>query len=180
MSNFDSGLPWLASPTAETQIDVLTLPKEEPDSDITALEKQQSKIAIHEIDSDQHITKPQTELQLENTLSQLLKYGVLIACGVVLLGGFLYLNLHGNELASYQYFRSEPDILRSPIDVVNAAYAGSSSAIIQLGLLFLIATPILRVIISLLMFLWQRNFIYVTLNLLVLSALLYSLIGAYF
>lgn len=180
MSNFDSGLPWLASPSQEAQIDVLALPKEEADSDITALEQQQSKISSCEINIHHNIAKTEPELQFENILSQLLKYGVFIACAVVLWGGLLYLNIHGNERANYQFFRGEPDILRSPIDVMQAAYTGSSSAIIQLGLLILIATPILRVIISLLMFVWQKNFIYIILNLLVLSALFYSLIGAYY
>ncbi|AUT04434.1 hypothetical protein CLI64_20095 [Nostoc sp. CENA543] len=180
MSNFDSGLPWVVSPPQEDQVDVLALPKEEVDSDIAALEQQQSKISAGESDIHENITKTDKELQLENILSQLLKYGVFIACAVVLWGGLLYLNVHGSERANYQFFRGEPDTLRSPVDVMQAASSGSSSAIIQLGLLILIATPILRVIISLVMFFWQRNFIYVILNLLVLSALLYSLIGAYY
>ncbi|MBV9389852.1 MAG: DUF1634 domain-containing protein [Chroococcidiopsidaceae cyanobacterium CP_BM_ER_R8_30] len=58
--------------------------------------------------------------------------------------------------------------------------SASSLSVIQLGILLLIATPIFRVAFSLLFFLWQRNFTYIFVTLLVLSGLIYSLTGAYF
>ena len=64
--------------------------------------------------------------------------------------------------------------------VIEAVSSGSSRGIIQLGLLLLIATPIVRVAISLLAFLWRRDFTYVAIALFVLLGLLYSLLGAYF
>ncbi|RCJ24614.1 hypothetical protein A6S26_18955 [Nostoc sp. ATCC 43529] len=66
-------------------------------------------------------------------------------------------------------------------DAPSDAYGGlRQRGIIQLGLLLLIATPILRVVISLLAFLIKREFIYVIVTLLVLASLTYSLIGAYY
>ena len=61
-----------------------------------------------------------------------------------------------------------------------AVLSGSRRGIIQLGLLLLVATPIIRVVISLLIFLRQREFTYVVITLIVLTALIYSLVGAYY
>ena len=127
-----------------------------------------------------NLTKTSTEQQLEVLLSNLLKYGVLIASAVVLLGGILYLIRHGAEPAEYKFFRGEPSEFRSPAGVVNAVLSGSRRGIIQLGLLLLIATPVFRVIISLLTFLLKREFIYVIVTSLVLASLTYSLVGAYY
>jgi uncharacterized membrane protein len=125
------------------------------------------------------ITKSSSERQFEQLLSKLLKYGVLIASTVVLIGGILYLIAHGAEPANYSSFQGEPPIFCSPTGVLTAALSGNCNGIIQLGLLLLIATPIIRVIVSLLTFLWQRDFIYVTVTSLVLAGLVYSIIGAY-
>lgn len=124
--------------------------------------------------------KTSTEQQLEYLLSNLLKYGVLLASAVVLLGGILYLINHGNEPADYHIFHGTPSEFRSAIRVLGAVLSGSSRGIIQLGLLLLIAIPILRVIISLLTFLLKHEFIYVIITSIVLASLIYSLIGAYF
>jgi uncharacterized membrane protein len=121
-----------------------------------------------------------SEIQLEHLLSNLLRYGVLISSCVVLLGGILYLINHGSEPANYQVFVGTPSEFRSPTGIISAILAGSRRGIIQLGLLLLIAVPILRVIISCLTFILQRNFIYVIITLLVLASLIYSLVGAYY
>ncbi|MEH2432834.1 MAG: DUF1634 domain-containing protein [Nostoc sp.] len=139
------------------------------------------------LDVNNNLTKTSSEQQLEYLLSNLMKYGVLIASAVVLLGGILYLIHHGAEPAGYHFFRGEPSEFRSPAGVVKAVLSGSDAygglrlrAIIQLGLLLLIATPIVRVFISLLTFLLQREFIYVIVTLLVMTSLIYSLVGAYY
>lgn len=131
------------------------------------------------IDDKKNLTKPSSERQLEQFISNLLKYGVLLSSAIVLVGGFLYLMGHGAEVADYRFFQGEPSELRSPSGVVKAVLSGSHRAIIQLGLLILIATPMARVAFSFLAFLRQRDFTYVIVTLLVLAALIYSIIGAY-
>lgn len=128
---------------------------------------------------ERNVTKISSEQQLEQLLSNLLKYGVLIAGALVLVGGVLYLIRHGAEPADYQFFLGEPSEFRSPVGVVRAVLSGSRRGIIQLGLLLLVATPIVRVAISLLAFLRQRDFTYVIVTSFVLAGLIYSLIGAY-
>jgi uncharacterized membrane protein len=132
-----------------------------------------------ESNSHNSLTKIANEQQLKYLLSGLLKYGVLMASAVVLLGGILYLIRHGSEPVSYQVFHSELSQFRSPVAVVKAVLAGSRRGLIQLGLLLLIAIPFVRVIISWLTFLIQRQFTYVIITSLVLISLIYSLVSAY-
>ncbi|WP_414859199.1 DUF1634 domain-containing protein [Nostoc sp. KVJ3] len=49
----------------------------------------------------------------------------------------------------------------------------------QLGLLLLIATPVMRVVFSLLAFVRLKDYTYVIVTLIVLAGLIYSLIGEY-
>lgn len=139
----------------------------------------QQETASCEVDGKKNITKKSSDRQLEKLIGNLLKYGVIIASAIVLLGGVLYLIRHGSEPADYHIFRGQPAEFRSPAGVVTAILSGSRRGIIQFGLLVLIATPIARVAISLLTFLRHRDFTYVIVTLCVLAGLIYSLIGAY-
>lgn len=180
MYKLNSGFRWTCTTQVERKVGTFTFQLEEQDSDIQQLEEQRLKNHDDENLSNQKLTKSANEKQLEYLLSNLLMYGVLIASSIVLFGGILYLIHHGSEPAEYQIFIGTPSEFHSPIGVVNAVFAGSRRGIIQLGLLILIAIPILRVIISLCTFLLQRNFIYVVITLLVLTSLTYSLVGAYY
>ncbi|ALF55403.1 hypothetical protein ACX27_25415 [Nostoc piscinale CENA21] len=173
----NSSFRWHSSASPEAEVAAITLPPAEPDSDIQQLEEQHNS---SEINASHIASKTPSEQQLEYILSNLLKYGVLIASSVVLLGGILYLIHHGSEPATYQIFHGEPSEFRSPNGVINAVLSGSRRGIIQLGLLLLIATPILRVIISLLAFTIKRELTYIVVTMLVLASLTYSLVGAYF
>ncbi|MEH1925547.1 DUF1634 domain-containing protein [Nostoc sp.] len=185
MYKFNNSFRWALLAQPNSEVVTLTLPPENPDSNIEQLKEQNTSTVAQlphegEIDVNNNIIKTLSEQQLEYLLSNLMKYGVLIASAVVLLGGILYLIHHGAEPAEYHFFRGEPSEFCSPIGVVKAVLSGSDRSIIQLGLLLLIATPILRVFISLLTFLLQREFIYVIVTLLVMASLTYSLVGAYY
>jgi hypothetical protein len=59
------------------------------------------------------------------------------------------------------------------------ALAGLGPALIQLGLVLLLATPLLRVVSSLAGFALQRDRVYVAVTLIVLGILLYGLLGGW-
>ena len=118
-----------------------------------------------------------SEHQIEQFIGNLLRFGVLCATSVVLLGGVLYLIRYGNSPANYQFFRGEPADFNSLEGVGTAVLSGRRRGIIQLGLLLLIATPIARVVFSLFAFVRQRDLTYVIVTLIVLTALIYSFIG---
>lgn len=136
-------------------------------------------IARSNASSDETLDRSQ-EAKLELWISNLLRYGVQISSLIVLVGGILYLIHHHAEPVDYRVFQGEPAIYRSPSGVVQALLEGHRRGIIQLGLLVLIATPILRVLLSLVTFLRWRDYTYAAITFLVLSGLIYSFVSAYF
>jgi len=125
------------------------------------------------------VADPATTLRrdqrIERIIGLLLQTGVILALLVTLLGAMLYLGHEGRRVADFRVFRGEPWDLRSAPAVMAAAFAGRREAVIQLGVLVLIATPIARVILSLAAFAVQRDRIYVLVTAIVLAVLLYGL-----
>jgi uncharacterized membrane protein len=113
---------------------------------------------------------------VEQVIGRLLQIGVLIAAVVAIAGGGLLLIQHGGAPASYSAFRGEPAYLRSLAGIAQGVRDLQSDAIIQLGLVLLIATPVVRVAFSLVAFVIQRDRTYAALTLLVLALLLYGLL----
>jgi uncharacterized membrane protein len=118
-----------------------------------------------------------TDTQIELLISRLLRAGVLIAAFFVLFGGVYFLIRHGDERVSFKTFHSEPDVDRFVHQIVLAALGLRARSVIQFGILLLIATPILRVAVSLVGFALERDRAYVLITAVVLLILLYSLIG---
>jgi uncharacterized membrane protein len=126
----------------------------------------------------QRSTAPKwSDRQLQLILGNVLRTGVLTAAAVVCLGGVLYLVRHGTAAPNYASFQGEPSDLRFVRGIVADVFSGSSRGVIQLGLLLLIATPVMRVALALIGFARQRDRIYVAVSLIVLLLLLYSLLG---
>jgi uncharacterized membrane protein len=114
--------------------------------------------------------------RLEITIGNLLRAGVLLAAGVVLGGGIWLLLDSGGMRANYGQFLPPPNALRSPSAIIAGLVAHPSPAlIIQFGLLLLIATPVARVVVSLVAFAIERDRMYVVLTAIVLAILSYSL-----
>jgi len=105
----------------------------------------------------------------------LLRTGMLSSAAVILLGGAFFLARHGKEVPDYRAFHGVAPELRSISGIAVGALAGQELAIIQLGLLLLIATPVARVIFSACWFAFERDYLYMTIALIVLTVLLYSL-----
>ncbi len=120
-----------------------------------------------------------SERRFEQFIGNLLRGGVLLASVLVMVGGGEYLIRHGVEVPNYQFFQGEPAEFRNPLEVGTSILSGRNRGIIQLGLLLLIATPIVRVACSLLAFARQKDFTYVIVTLIVMFGLIYSLIGGY-
>ncbi len=115
---------------------------------------------------------------VELFVGNLLRWGVIVAAVVTLAGGVLFLALHGGRIADYRVFHGQPDALKSVTEVAANAVRLQPEAVIQLGLLLLIATPIARVALSLLAFAKQHDRTYMVVTTIVLVLLLYSLTGA--
>jgi len=113
---------------------------------------------------------------VEQTIGRFLQFGVMLAAGVVLLGATLLLVQHGRAPASYAVYHSAPEQLRTIGGIVRGALALDSRAIVQLGLVLLVATPVVRVAFMLIAFVVQRDTIYVAISAVVLALLLYGLL----
>src|SRR5690349_8831819 len=109
-------------------------------------------------------------------ISTILRCGVLTAALIVAVAGFFYLVQHHDQPVQYSRFVMENKDLRSLTGIFRSSFALQSDAIIQLGLLLLIATPIARVALAALGFLLEKDYLYVTVSFLVLAILMFSLI----
>ena len=124
--------------------------------------------------------QPWRDRRLAFILGNLLRAGVLISAVVVLCGAAIYLSRHAHETANYRAFRGEPAEYRTISGVIQSVVRdhGRGRGLIQLGLLLLIATPIVRVALSIVGFAIERDHLYVGFTVVVLVILLYSLLGS--
>ncbi len=114
----------------------------------------------------------------EQVIGTLLRTGVLVAGVVVVAAGGLYLVRHGGSRPDLHAFHGEPQDLRSVGGILGDARALRARGLIQLGLLLLIATPVARVALSVVVFALERDRFYVVVTLIVLGLLLYSLLAS--
>ena len=124
-------------------------------------------------------TRGWTDLRMEIIIGALLRTGVILAAVVVLFGAVVFLAHHGREVLDYTTFHGEPAALRRVGGIVHGAIHLSGRALIQFGLLLLIATPVARVAFSAVGFAIERDYLYVGITLFVLAVLLYSLLGSH-
>jgi uncharacterized membrane protein len=115
---------------------------------------------------------------IEIWLGQLLRSGVILAAVVVFAGGVWYVAESRGAVPSYKTFRGEPAELRHVTEIAREAVSLQPLGLIQLGLLLLIATPVARVVFSVVGFAMERDWMYVGFTLIVLATLLYSLTSA--
>ncbi len=120
--------------------------------------------------------KDSTDQRLDEALGHLLRGGVILSAAVVLLGGIIYLATSWDQSADYHTFRGEPPELCNPVGIIRDAVHLNARALIQLGLLLLIATPVARVAFTVFAFAKQRDWVYVVITLIVLALLLFSLL----
>ncbi|MGH9888408.1 MAG: DUF1634 domain-containing protein [bacterium] len=117
------------------------------------------------------------DVRIELAVSWILRGGLVLAAGLVLCGGAVYLARHGFETPHYRVFSGEPAELTDVAAIARYAVGGSGRGLIQLGLLALLATPIARVAFSVVAFALERDLLYVGLTLVVLAILGFSLLG---
>ena len=119
-----------------------------------------------------------TDHQVDQVIGRLLQIGVLIAAIVTLVGGVLYLRVHSGAAVDYSVYRGVPDGLKSLTGIVHGVLAGNRAALVQLGLVLLILTPMARVALTLGAFIVQKDRLYVMLTAIVLAVLVYGLFWA--
>ena len=107
-------------------------------------------------------------------LSNILRSGVFIAGAIVIIGAFFFLVRHGSEVPNYQIFKPDTFSLSDFKDLFKGIIALRSASIMELGILMLIATPVLRVCFSVLAFIYEEDYLYVVFTIIVLLVLIFS------
>lgn len=121
------------------------------------------------------------ERDVEQYIGKLLRYGVMLSCAITLFGGVIYLYQHKGVMVDYrpvptgmafgvdEYLRELNTILPRMLDFDGAA-------IVQFGVLVLIATPIVRVAFSAVSFLIEKDYLYVVITLIVLGIIMANML----
>lgn len=117
-----------------------------------------------------------SDYAVEQLVGRLLQFGVLLSAVIVAIGGVMLLTRHGSDVPLYSSFRGEPYELSTLTGVARGLFARDPRAIIQFGLVLLIATPVLRVAFTLVAFMLQHDRKYVLITAIVLTLLLYGLV----
>lgn len=115
---------------------------------------------------------------IEQFIGLQLRFGVISASLIVLTGGILYLISSGNlPLPRYDLFIGEKAGLVTGGQILHGALALNPKGIIQLGVVILIATPVLRILFSLIGFIIEKDRMYILITLVVLSVMMFSIFG---
>lgn len=118
------------------------------------------------------------DTDVEQIVGQLLRYGVLTATLVAFIGGVVYIASHGGmPMPDYSKFTGEGKSFTSYSGILKGALSLNAAGIVQLGVLLLIATPILRIVFSLVGFAMEKDRLYICITLLVLAIIMTSIFG---
>lgn len=118
-----------------------------------------------------------TDYDMEQLIGQVLRYGVLLSGSVAIIGGIWYLFQQGSRIPHYTKFTGEPAGYTSFNGIYKGLLSGSATEIIQLGVVILIATPIIRIIFSLVSFIFEKDKLYIVVTFIVLAIILFSMFG---
>ena len=115
--------------------------------------------------------------KIEQIIGVLLRVGVSMSAALVFAAGIAYLWQNHAVRVSYQQFHGETAELTSVAGVVRGAANLDALALMQLGLLILIATPVARVLFAAFAFALEHDWLYVIVSLIVFGVLLATLTG---
>lgn len=116
--------------------------------------------------------------RVELMISGLLRTGVLASMAVALIGLGLSFTRHGDYLKSpatiEKLVGADAVYPHTPADVFKGVAQPRGPALVMLGVFLLIATPVARVAVSILAFVYQRDWIFVIVTTAVLALLIAS------
>jgi uncharacterized membrane protein len=112
-------------------------------------------------------------------LSHVLRAGTIISVTIVFIGGVFFIYRHGQSISDYHKWNGIPNFIRTTSGIFHGIWALKGQAMIQLGIVMLIATPILRVIFSAIGFVLEKDYMYVGISLLVLGIIFFSMMSGH-
>jgi len=113
--------------------------------------------------------------KMELAIRRMLRFGVILSAAVVLVGGIFYLVNAVARVPDYTTFHATAVSLHTISGVIRGVRDLDPQSIIQLGILLLIATPMMRVVLCIVGFSLQRDRLYIAISTAVLGILIYGL-----
>jgi uncharacterized membrane protein len=119
------------------------------------------------------------DTDMQAVIGWVLRIGVIVSISVVFIGGVIYLYRHGHEVVDDSHFTGIPAFVQTAGGIFHGIFTIRGRAIIQFGIILLIATPVIRVIFSAIGFVLERDRLYVGISLLVLLIIILSTISGH-
>lgn len=116
------------------------------------------------------------ERDFEQLIGKTLRFGVLSGLALALLSIAIFIGEHGQEVLDYRIFKETAGQFKGFYFLWAEIASGKSRSMMLLATLFFIATPIARVLACLILFIWQRDLLYVCISAFVLAILVASFV----
>lgn len=114
------------------------------------------------------------EKDLQQLVGNILRWGVIIAMTIVIIGFVVYIFQKGTQPIDYSVFN--PVRFQGFAHMMEGLSLGRSESIIQTGVLLLIATPIARIVFAMIGYGLERDRLYVIISLIILAIITFSII----
>jgi uncharacterized membrane protein len=119
------------------------------------------------------------DYDMQIVIGWILRVGVLLSMSIIFIGGVIYLYRHGQVPADYSTFKGVPDFVHNAHGIFNGIITLRGRAIIQAGIVLLIATPVIRVVFSAIGFVLEKDHLYTGITLLVLLIIFASMLSGH-
>ena len=123
--------------------------------------------------------RPATLVKSELAIAHLLRYGVLVCAAIMAFGLVLLLMHPGQESLLAQAIQGHSSAELAPRSLAELGQKLSilePNAVIALGLILLIALPIIRVGLTVIIFILERDYVYIVIASLVLLVLILGIV----
>jgi uncharacterized membrane protein len=122
--------------------------------------------------------KTPADQDIERLIGLQLRFGVIIASSIVLIGGLLYLKQSGAlAVPHYHSFTGAKAGFTSLGEIFKGVCTANAKGVIELGVVALIITPILRIAFSLAGFIIEKDKLYIWITFTVLAIMMASIFG---
>jgi uncharacterized membrane protein len=111
---------------------------------------------------------------MQVVIGWVLRTGVFLSMTIVIIGGIIYLYRHGHSIVNYSEFKGIPNFIHSFSGIINGILTFRGRAIIQAGIILLIATPVIRVAFSAIGFILEKDYLYTGITFIVLLIIFIS------
>ena len=128
-------------------------------------------------------TTQQPKHDIQQLIGNTLRWGVTVACIIAFIGGVIYLVQHGGEpMKDYTQFpcaeeAAHFDAYTTLGGIIDGVLNFTAVGWIQLGVIALLLTPILRVALSLVDFLQEHDWLYAAITAVVLAVIILNSVG---